>query len=189
MKQRLILLFVVIAWPVLGWSRDIQPKDFVIDQSKPYVYLKFDHVGPRKPIGEGEGKVGLWLRVVNNCRIPILFVSHDMPSGSPGVMLDDEVVEVEPTLQIFGSTAEVDEYERQEKLRRSNLHHKPNGYQSEVAGVARIVPGEELLFSVPRNHVNKDWYMRVKFALDLNPSSIGVGPFTYLTFYESDIPK
>ena len=50
-------------------------------------------------------------------------------------------------------------------------------------------PGEEILFSVPLSHVDNDWYMRVKFALDLDKSSISVGPFTYLPFYEWDIPK
>ena len=50
-------------------------------------------------------------------------------------------------------------------------------------------PGEEILFSVPLSHVDNDWYMRVRFALDLDKSSIAVGPFTYLPFYEWDIPK
>ena len=57
--------------------------------------------------------------------------------------------------------------------------------------VAQVEPGNDILFSVPLNHVDvdNDWYMRVKFALYLNKSSIVVGPFTYLPFYESDIPK
>jgi hypothetical protein len=61
----------------------------------------------------------------------------------------------------------------------------------DVYGVARVQPGEEILFSIPLNHVDMDgdWYMRVKFALDLNSSSISVGPFTYLPFGRWDIPK
>lgn len=40
---------------------------FVIDQSEPYVYLKFDHTGRRQPLSSHEPDKGLWLRLVNNC--------------------------------------------------------------------------------------------------------------------------
>jgi hypothetical protein len=69
------------------------------------------------------------------------------------------------------------------------LKHKPEGYSSETAGIVRVQPGEDILFSVPLNHVDDDWYMRVRFALDLDKSSVAVGPFTYLPFYKWDIPK
>jgi hypothetical protein len=110
-----------------------------------------------------------------------------MPNGDAGVGLMDEVIDVEPTLQIFSTPAEEKEYQDHERLRK--LKHKPSGYTSETAGISRVQPGDDLLFSVPLNHVDDDWYLRVRFALDLNPSSISVGPFTYLPFYEWDIPK
>lgn len=78
-------------------------RDFVIDESKPYAYLKFDHIGPRKPVQDGEGDIGIWLRAVNNCRIPLVFASFVMPDGNPGVGLMDEVVDTEPMFQIFSS--------------------------------------------------------------------------------------
>jgi hypothetical protein len=162
-------------------------QDFIIDHSKPYVYLKFDHIGPRKPVQDGEGDTGIWLRVVNNCRIPIVFVSFNMPTGNPGVGLMDEVLDTEPMMQIYYSAEEEKEAQRQEQLRK--LKQKPTGYTFETAGVVRVQPGKEILFSVPLNHVDDDWYMRVKFALDLNGSSVSVGPFTYLPFYEWNIPR
>jgi hypothetical protein len=169
-------------------------QDFVIDKTKPYVYLKFDHIGPRQPAQAGEGDDGLWLRVVNNCRTPIVFQSFGIV-GNPGVGLMDEVVDVEPMLQITGYSSIEErqdaerEARRKEHLRKFKQGHKPAGYNSEVAGVARVLPGKDILFSVPRNHVDEDWYMRVRFALDLSDSSVSVGPFTYLPFYEWDIPK
>ena len=184
--KRLSVCFLLLAVTnVFAQNGSVQ--DFVIDQSKPYVYLKFDHIGPRKPVQEGEGNTGIWLRVVNNFRIPIVFVSFNMPTGNPGVGLMDDVVDTEPMMQIYYSAEEEKEAQRQEQLRK--LKQKPTGYTSETAGVARVQPGKEILFSVPLNHVDDDWYMRVKFALDLNGSSISVGPFTYLPFYEWDIPK
>jgi hypothetical protein len=110
-----------------------------------------------------------------------------MPQDETGVGLFDEVVENEPTLQIFSTPEEGKQIQRQERLRKSK--HKPIGYSSETAGVARIQPGSSILFSVPRNHVDEDWHMQVRFALDLKGSSVVSGPFTYLPFYEWDIPK
>lgn len=184
MKRFSVCLLFLAATKIFAQNGSVQ--DFVIDHSKPYVYLKFDHIGPRKPIQKGEVDTGLWIRVVNNCRIPIIFTSFSVPDN-PGVGLMDEVVDVEPILQISYTPAEKREAQEHERLRR--LKHKPTGYSSETAGVARVQPGDDLLFSVPLNHVDEDWYMRVRFTLDLNPSSISGGPFTYLPFYQWNIPK
>jgi hypothetical protein len=185
MKRLSVVFFLLLVANAFAQNRSAP--DFVIDQSKPYVYLKLDHIGLRKPIQNGESNTGLWLRVVNNCRIPIVFESFSMPPGVHGVGLIDEVVENEPVLQIYSTPEEGKDIQRHEKLRK--LKHKPEGYSSETAGVVRVQPGTDILFSVPLNHVDDDWYMRVKFALDLDKSSVSVGPFTYLPFYEWDIPK
>jgi|GEM_PF-2455618 len=186
MKQLwVVLLLLCLVTNVTAQDKSTQ--NFVLDQTKPYVYLKFDHIGPRKPLRAGESGTGLWLRVVNNCRLPIVFTSYSMPPSVAGVGLMDEVVETEPMLQIYSTAEERREIQRREKLRK--LKHKPEGYSSETSGVVRVQPGEDILFSVPLNHVDYDWYMRVKFALDLDKSSVAVGPFTYLPFYEWDIPK
>jgi hypothetical protein len=187
MKRLSVLLFLLLVASASAQNKSGQ--DFVLDQSKPYVYLKFDHIGPRKPL-QGEGNTGLWLRVVNNCSIPIVFESYNVDDDEPGVGLADEVVETEPILQIF-SQEEEKETQRREKLRKSKLKHKPKGYSLEIYGTVRVQPGTDILFSVPLNHVDADddWYMRVKFALDLDKSSIVAGPFTYLPFHEYDIPK
>lgn len=99
----------------------------------------------------------------------------------------DQVVENEPMLQIYSTPEEGQAIQQREKLRK--LKHKPEGYVSETSGVVRIQPGADTLFSVPLNHVDDDWHMRIEFALDLDKSSISVGPFTYLSFYKWDIPK
>jgi len=153
------------------------------------VYLKFDHVGPRKPHQDGEGNTGLWLKVVNNCRISIAFSASGGLPGDIETNVEDEVVEDEPILTIIGSVQEEQEYKKDLKLRRERLKHKPMGYSNEVSGIAVVQPGKELLISFPLNHVDDYWYLRVKFALKLDNSSIAVGPFTYLPFTKWDIPK
>jgi hypothetical protein len=84
-------------------SRSVPPiKDFLIDPSKPYVYLETDHIGPRKPGNEHEPNTGIYLRLKNNCRLPIIVSTFGGPiggtDGEVGVM--DEVV-LNPTA-IYG---------------------------------------------------------------------------------------
>jgi hypothetical protein len=165
------------------------PDSFVIDKSKPFAYLVFDHIGPRKPAQLGEGSEGIWLRVVDNCRIPIVFRSESAPEGDSGSTLEDEVVPVVPMLEILLTPEELDASKQRSLDRREALKHKPDGYQFEVSGVLRIEPGKDALFSVPRNHVGRFWFMRVKFALEVSRSALSIGPFTYLDFYDYQIPK
>ncbi|MGD0902528.1 MAG: hypothetical protein ABR924_06255, partial [Terracidiphilus sp.] len=78
--KNLVYAFIML-FGACGSSQEINSTNFIIDPAKPYVYLKFDHIGPRKPHQDGEGNTGLWLKVVNNCRIPIVFRAS---GGFPG---------------------------------------------------------------------------------------------------------
>jgi len=66
--------------------------NFLIDPSKDFVYLKFDHVGDREPLSPEEPPNGLWLRLVNNCRIPIVVAVFDAGALNAGVGVFDELV-------------------------------------------------------------------------------------------------
>jgi hypothetical protein len=63
MKQVLIVLVFCLGMNASAQDKGVQ--SFVLDQTKPYVYLKFDHIGSRTPVRDGEGNTGIWLRVVN----------------------------------------------------------------------------------------------------------------------------
>src|SRR5581483_7712034 len=144
MKHCLLVLVAFVAFPASAQQN--VTSDFVIDQSKPYAYLKFDHIGPRKPTQSGESDLGLWLKVVNNCRIPIVFRGSSSLPGNPGVTLMDKVIEVEPVMEIIATSSdeemETKERERQEKekARVRHLKQKPIGYSCEVCGVVRVEP-------------------------------------------------
>lgn len=57
-------------------------KNFLIDPSKPYVYLKVDHIGPRTADDEHEPATGIYLRLINNCRVPITVDTFGAPAGA-----------------------------------------------------------------------------------------------------------
>ncbi len=185
--KKLVFVFILLLG-ANAFSQEVDSANFVLDPSKPYVYLKFDHIGPRKPHQDSEDNMGLWLKVVNNCRIPIVFRASGGLPGDIEATLEDEVVEQEQGIQIV-SDQEINQFERTVQLRKERLKLKPEGYSFEVSGVARVQPGQVLLISFPLNHVDDFWYLRVKFALELNRSSVATGPFTYLPFGKWDIPR
>jgi hypothetical protein len=156
---------------------------FVIDPARPYVYLQFDHVGPISSELKDEGVTGLWLRLKNNSRMAIaLRCIGANADGSSNV--SDEVIANEPGIVI---TSDVDEPAKERpKLSKAK---PPRGNSFEVSGVCRIEPGKSLLIQFPRNHVSSTWFLRVRVALEVNRSSVAVGPWTILDFNEYEIPK
>jgi hypothetical protein len=147
--------------------------DFVIDASKPYVYVKFDHKGDRKPAAEDEGTKGLWLHLVNNCRLPINVVVFDLGTGDPGVGVNYSVV---PLGGIHGPSVD-----QREKM--------PHGFHSDTGTTVDILPGRYLLFSIPSDRVGKHWYIQVRFDFTLPGPMEGYHPYSLVDFMWEDIPK
>jgi hypothetical protein len=178
---------------------------FVIDPNRPYVYLTFDHIGVGIRRDEGEPSSRIWLRLVNNCRVPITVSTFGVPAGSPegetGVM--DEVVHVivsgvpvgvrmpETTLPPpLGPTTP-----EQRASTPAKADEMPSGYMSEVRSSESIQPSEDVLFSVPTNHVSKRWYFEIPFHFDLpigkgpRDENIGGEPRMVVTYSMWDMPS
>jgi hypothetical protein len=182
----MVLRFVICLtlFSLLGLAQE-KPSDFVLDHGKPWAYLRLDHVGPRKPFFRGEGEVGIWLRVVNNCRLPFKLFTMGAGSDGQGELLLDEVVPVEEGFTISSSIPS-------EPPQQADRPRPPAGYwgrEPDLVHVATVNPGEDILFSVPRDHVGKQWYMRVEFFLDVGSSPVPTGPPCYLELSEGDLPK
>jgi hypothetical protein len=165
----------------LGTTFQLASQEFVIDQTMPYVYIKLDHVGTRTPILEGESTKGLWLRLVNNCRVPISVISHDTGTRDPGVAINHEVVPNDiasiPTLLGPESTPP----DRDDAK-------APPGYLFHVGTRAVIPPGGTLLFSVPANHVSPSWFLRVPFTL-VPANNHTAQPSSQAVFTWTDLPE
>lgn len=147
------LVVLVLALTARGQK---QPDSFVLDQSKEFVYIAFDHVGPRKPaFYKDEIPKGLWLRIVNNCRVLIEVPTFDPETGDPGTGVYDEII-------MHGRNPE-----QPESNDDAPKPEPPPEYSSGMAGfdLAAIPPGQSLLFSVPMNHVSPDWDLGVAFIM------------------------
>jgi hypothetical protein len=186
---RTIVALVVASFGALA---QVGQDEFVLDGSKPYVYLEFDHVAPRRPIKEGEPPTGLWLRIVNNCRVGIRIGTFGSSGDDAGIGVLHEVVpyahrvRVEVQYSVPMVPAEPEPADEQPRPAKPT---PPEGYWAEVHSTTRIGPGESVLFSVPTNHVGEKWFMRVLFTLDVSRPRVGNGPYSYVDFSETQIPR
>ena len=158
----------------------ISPRNFEIDASKPYVYIKFDHLGDRKPVNDEESTKGLWMRLVNNCRLPIEVNGLGLGTGDPGVALEFEVV---PDAGFSAPDSE-----QRKKM--------PHGYYADLSTLLRIPPKSDLLFSVPAESVTKQWSIQIRFQFGLPEPKFTKGepsgnyePYSVADFTWYNIPE
>lgn len=171
-----VAAFIALAMLVVdsGTSTSAQSsqKNFVIDESKPYVYIKFDHAGQREPIDRTEPTRGIWLRLVNNSTIPIEVETMDTATDAKLMLLPDTITPIMRTIPRSGPP--------HEKM--------PLGYGSRMGVPQTVVPGGDLTFSVPANHVSQYWYMQVPFHFSLPLLKTGSQPICYASFTWEDLP-
>ncbi len=155
---------------------------FTIDKSKPYVYLKFDHIADRRPLSHDEVSKGLWLHLVNNCRLPIIVAVFNPGTADAGTGVFDAVVPLGDTMGLpLAGPAESP---------KPTEHPKPpEGYSSEVFSTRTVAPRGDLLFSVPLNHVSPWWHMQIMFNFDVGDGGHGSEPYSVVSFYWQDIPE
>ncbi len=153
-----------------------QPR-LALDSTKPFVYVKFDHSGPRSPQRSDEPSQGLWLRLVNNSALPIFMRFHSSIDDPQMTILEDVVT---PQIRRIPKTGFVD------------YGPMPHGYATaaDVTSVLTLKPGENVLFSVPVNHVAPGWFLQVAFQFDVPPVEHGAAqPVCYAAFDWDDIPE
>lgn len=183
----LLRVCVILTFAVQVTAAQGVSKSFVIDASNPYVYLKFDHVGRRVPLSLSEPHEGLWLRLVNNCRVPVVVTLYN--SGPDGLALFDEIIPAGPSISpamgegTMGPDGQPIEHQKEPEGK------PPQGYSAEVSSTTSIQPGKSLLFSVPIDHVSLYWYLEVRVTLTPPDSHEVSEPETPLSFHWSDIPK
>ena len=154
---------------------------FAIDREKPFAYIEFIKKDRRKKVVPSEPDTGLWLRFVNNCHVPI---GIETVGNGDDVRVLHEVVYIEE----IGLIAVMDgKRVSPEKTPRSEM---PKGYSSDVPDLRVIQPGDDFRFSIPANHVSKDWYILVRFEFMLEGSPTYLRqPTMEVSFSLNDIPN
>jgi hypothetical protein len=183
---------------LLGFGTIPQQKSpsFTINPASPYVYMVLDHVGPRKPAFDSEPSTGVWIKLVNNCRLPILVQTINTDEGVNGITVLDHIEkygEGGVTIEATYDQIEVDDGRPKTSAPASVVRKEPKlpyGYDAlagDVTQFTKILPGENLVFSVPIDHViGSDYYMRVRFAFDIPGSQHG--PYSYVDSFTVHVP-
>jgi hypothetical protein len=151
-------------------------KGFVIDENKPFVYVHFDHIGPGVPRDEEEPATRIWLRLVNNCRVPIVITANGVPDKSP----KEEVglrYQIVANPSVYGSGGAIYRHASGEKSGGHKADDSPDSDEQtavmprndlvDVASFISIGPGEQILFSMPVNHLGKHWHVEIPFEFEL----------------------
>jgi hypothetical protein len=132
--HRIVLIFALLALPVRAQNSS---PSFVIDDSKPFAYIKFDHIGPRRHVAQGEASRGLYLRVVNNSSFLVQVNAHG--SVDPGARIPYEVVAIERPSTRLGLPVAPER----------PPGPIPEGMRGgDAISLLTLEPGEDLLFSV-----------------------------------------
>lgn len=151
MKKRMIIFFLfscafsstLIAKVVAANLATTQNgHNFLIDQSKPYVYLEVDHVGPRRPLHDGEPALGIWLHLKNNCMLPIIIIASGTRADRPDepLWVGDEVVSNKPSTGTESMGSGIGHQPEQDTL--TDIFLSPNENEAEVWGAeARVLKG------------------------------------------------
>jgi hypothetical protein len=176
-----VVLLTVATASLLAQSSKTSGTDFLIDVNRPFVYVNFDRIGLGIPRDTTEPNSRIWLRLRNNCRLGIVVRANGLPDGSPKdeVGLEYEVV-ANPATNVFSfSTPNADKREsgqsgnsQTEKIKSDEISR---GYMEEAASSVTIGPGQEILFSMPINHLSKQWHVEIPFDFGLPP---GKGPLS-----------
>jgi len=200
-----------VFWPILAFTLLTQgalaqqPSDrFVIDISKPFAYIKFDHIADRKQPLPNQSPKGLWLRLVNNCRLPIAVRANGPEPGEPGVTIEYDVIPVSisgfPVLGRFPNPSGSSSRPQVQPMPDADTE-PPKGYSTEVASVLTIPSGGNLLFSVPLDAVRECqhlegarpfsacWHLQVPFRFLLPKARSPERPKILVDFGWQDLPK
>jgi hypothetical protein len=152
---------------------------FVIDPKRPYIDIAFSRVGDRHPVFPGESKHGLWLVLRNNCIYPIRVRILTTPNENPGRLVAHDV---------FSTAARFSTPVPPGSLTANPALTQPLGYTvADVVNTQELLPSHDLLFSLPLEHVSRNWSISVEVDLEIPRPKTGNQPRTFADFYFSQL--
>jgi len=84
--------------------------------------------------------------------------------------------------------------DRHDDIVRQYVEKMPGGYMMDVGSLVTIMPGKQILFSIPINHVSKRWHIEIPFEFDLpkgkgsRDPKVSLGPSMIIEYSMEDLP-
>lgn len=155
----------------------------LLDETRPSVYLQFDHEAERKPEHPREGKQGLWLSIHNNTRGAVCIRTQSLYIGTKvaplTLMSGKHVLGVRNGVEIAPLyTIEQD--------RETGFDRLPLTWHGDVSSISWIPSGGTVLTSLPKDDLIKGRRVVLPFSYEWEPEGDGIGHEAY--FYERQVP-
>lgn len=192
MTKTLMLILLLLCLSTVGYAQHSKPRrvktEVRLSRNKPTVYITFERAGKREPLEAGESDEGIWLRLHNNTRWTITFPAFGVPEtlGEVGMFYEVEAIR---NIETYRDAPKSGESQRQEQAAQET----PVGYRlGHVSSTVQLPPGDSIVFSVPREHLNKGLALHLSFSYEWqNQDDVFAGrdPRTYVYFYSSALPQ
>ncbi|MGB8013669.1 MAG: hypothetical protein WCF68_18810 [Terriglobales bacterium] len=193
----LILIALSVAESQAQLANGNIAEEFIFDKERAFTYLQFDHIGKGPRRNENEPAYRIWLRFVNNCRVPIVIRTSGVPDGSPvgEAGLFHKVVANPPYKGASGGSILSSGASPKPAESSAASPPMPDGYDADVSSTAILQASESLLFSIPINHLSGKWHIEIPFRFDLPhkrplhyEANIGGEPHMAISYWLSDLP-
>jgi hypothetical protein len=174
---RLAIVAILLSTAV-SQGGDSKERGFAIDPKRPYIDIVFNKIEERQPVFSSESKQGLWLSLRNNCTYTIKVHILNASNKNPGMLLIHDV---------FSTMGWMDSPPG--SLSENEAIAQPRGYRGiDVVNSVEVLPSHELLFSVPLEHVTRNWAIRVEVYLKIPGPTYGFQPRTLVEYRFEYLP-
>ena len=203
-----ILIFVSLA-PVITAQRLSSGRKLAarLERNKPSVYVTFLRYGKREPIHTGESNEGVWLRLHNNTRWPLVLLAQGAAGHAFALAKEEEVglfVSVEevpePSLRVIRSielplavpeSLREKDVEKQQPsitpVKEERNCSTPYVDSCHLCSSIKLAPGKSFVFSVPRETLCKNLKIYIVFNYDWEGT--GDEPEHRVYYYGSTLPE
>jgi len=159
--------------------------DVRISKNHPTVYVTFERAGKRESRRHGESSEGVWLRLHNNTRWRIDLQAY----GLSNIFIEGNEKEVGFYYEVAAipkPSSRFREIPPSPVAEEQECKLPVVGYGDLRSGI-ELAPGESILFSVPREHLCKNLYVKLDFRYAWQPQW-GDEPLHSVRFYGLDVP-
>jgi len=185
-RYLLVSTFVLlyISFMVFGQASEDKVK---LIKERPAVEIAFDCAGKRDPWREGESSQGTWLTLQNNLKwqlkVPGSYIesNYAWKKGQSEALL---FYEIEDNRSRFVRSRLRDVSEPKDE----RIPAPPIGYRmTDLVKYVYLAPGESLVFSIPREHLNSNLALSVSFNFSWED---GMDNATHRVYFNgSDLPE
>jgi hypothetical protein len=153
MLPRLVMPLCLLAVSMF-LAQSSSPVDFLADKDMPGAFISFDRIGAVETGVEGQTEQRIWLRFHNNYKFPITLKTFPLTGDDPMFVSKGSKSQIGVVYQIKSTNGD----RKKEALPEPDI-------VGHVFTAYPVESGEEVVFSVPAQHLSGPLYILVPFEI------------------------